>query len=60
MRSFYEIFSFIDLPDIEILDVGASAIDGEPIYHNLKKINRAFIYGFEPNINEYKKNTKCS
>jgi len=51
--SFYEIFSFLDLPDINILDVGASPIDGQPPYQSLKDINRARIYGFEPNIKQY-------
>lgn len=51
--SFYEIFSFLDLPDINILDVGASPIDGKPPYQSLKDINRARIYGFEPNIEQY-------
>jgi FkbM family methyltransferase len=51
--SFYEIFSFLDLPDINIVDVGASPIDGKPPYQSLKDINRARIYGFEPNIEQY-------
>lgn len=53
--SFYEIFSLIELPDIKILDVGASAIDGNPPYHHIKQINKAIIYGFEPNPKEYEK-----
>ncbi|PHV62812.1 FkbM family methyltransferase [Cyanobacterium aponinum UTEX 3221] len=53
--SFYEIFSFLELPDIKILDVGASCIDGDPPYHKLKQSDKAIIYGFEPSPEEYKK-----
>ncbi|WP_017293783.1 FkbM family methyltransferase [Geminocystis herdmanii] len=55
--SFYELFSFMELPDIKILDVGASAIDGDPPYHNIKQIDKAIIYGFEPSPKEYEKLT---
>lgn len=58
--SFYEIFSFIELPDIKILDVGASAIDGKPPYHNIKQIDKTIIYGFEPSPEEYEKLNKKS
>lgn len=51
--SFYEIFSFLDLPDINILDIGASPIDGKLAYQCLKDINKARIYGFEPNLEQY-------
>lgn len=51
--SFYEIFSFLELPDINILDVGASPIDGNPPYQKLKDLNKARIYGFEPNPEQY-------
>ena len=53
--SFYKIFSFVELPDIYVVDVGASAIDGNPPYYNIKKIDRAIIYGFEPSPKEYKR-----
>ncbi|WP_342597093.1 FkbM family methyltransferase [Cyanobacterium aponinum UTEX 3222] len=53
--SFYEIFSFLELPDIKILDVGASNIDGDPPYYKLQKADKAIIYGFEPSPQEYKK-----
>jgi len=55
MESFYNIFSFLELPNIKILDVGASIVDGEPPYHNLKKTGRSTIYGFEPSPEEYEK-----
>lgn len=58
MTSFYEIFSFMELPHIKILDVGASAIDGNPPYYNLKQNNKAIIYGCEPSPEEYEKLTK--
>lgn len=55
MESLYDIFSFLELPNIDILDVGASTVDGDPPYHNLKKTGRSRIYGFEPSPEEYKK-----
>lgn len=55
MESLYDIFSFLELPNIDILDVGASTVDGEPPYHNLKKTGRSKIYGLEPSPEEYQK-----
>ena len=39
---------FDDLPEIEIVDVGASAIDGPPHYQRLIDVGKAHVVGFEP------------
>jgi FkbM family methyltransferase len=44
---------FGDLPSIDIVDVGASAIDGQPPYQRLLEINKARVVGFEPSPVEY-------
>jgi FkbM family methyltransferase len=46
-------FSFLDIfpntPDVHIVDVGASPIEGEPVYHSVLKQGGYRLTGFEPN-----------
>lgn len=52
-NSLYNIFDCIDLPDINIVDIGASPIDGNPPYQNLIDIDKAKVIGFEPSPEQY-------
>lgn len=45
--SLFDIFD--DIPTIDIVDVGASPIDGQPPYQPLFNCEKAKIVGFEPN-----------
>jgi FkbM family methyltransferase len=47
MFQFCELFD--DIPDIHIVDVGASPIEGEPIYKNILDQGGYRLTGFEPN-----------
>ena len=49
--SIYELFN--DIPIIEVVDIGASPIDGEPPYNCLLPMNRARLLGFEPNPEQF-------
>ena len=44
---------FDDLPIIDVVDVGASPIDGEPPYQPLLNLGKARVVGFEPNQEQY-------
>ncbi|MGI0487989.1 FkbM family methyltransferase [Pantanalinema rosaneae CENA516] len=46
---------FTDIPPIDVVDVGASPIDGEPPYQALLSIGKARVVSFEPNPEEYQK-----
>lgn len=46
---------FADIPTIDVVDVGASPIDGDPPYHPLMSIEKARVVCFEPNLEEYQK-----
>jgi FkbM family methyltransferase len=50
--SIYELFD--DIPFIEVVDIGASPIDGEPPYNCLLPLNRGRVIGFEPNPEQYR------
>lgn len=50
--SIYEIFD--DIPTIDVVDIGASLIDGEPPYQALVDSKKANVVGFEPNPEQYK------
>ncbi len=39
---------FSDLPELKLLDIGASPIDGDPPYKNVFDSGRADLVGFEP------------
>ena len=39
---------FDDIPVVRVVDVGASPIDGTPIYEPLRESNGADVVGFEP------------
>ncbi len=52
-NSLYNIFDYIDLPDINIVDIGASPIDGTPPYQKLIDIEKANVIGFEPSPEQY-------
>lgn len=49
--SLYELFE--DAPSINVVDVGASPIDGEPPYQRLVDRGKALVIGFEPNPEQY-------
>ncbi len=44
---------FNDLPPIQIVDVGASPIDGPPPYQRLIDLGKAHVVGFEPDAEQY-------
>lgn len=44
---------FDDLPAIDVVDVGASPIDGSPPYQPLVEQGKARVIGFEPNLEQY-------
>lgn len=46
---------FTDIPTIDVVDVGASPIDGDPPYQPLMSIEKARVVCFEPNLEEYQK-----
>lgn len=52
MFQFRELFD--DTPDIHIVDVGASPIEGEPIYKNVLEQGGYRLTGFEPNPDMFK------
>lgn len=52
MFQFRELFN--DIPDIHIVDVGASPIEGEPIYKNILEQGGYRLTGFEPNPHMFK------
>ncbi len=49
--SLFDIFD--DLPVINVVDIGASPIDGEPPYQQLINQNQARVIGFEPNPDQF-------
>ena len=49
--SIYDLFD--DIPLIDVVDIGASPIDGQPPYQTLMDQGRANIIGFEPNPAQY-------
>jgi FkbM family methyltransferase len=51
--SLYHLFDYLELPDISIVDIGASPIDGTPPYQKLIDLDRANVIGFEPNPEQY-------
>ena len=44
-----------DLPHVKIVDVGASDIDGEPIFNTLRATGQAEVVGFEPSPKQYQR-----
>lgn len=50
--SIYDLFD--DIPFIEVVDIGASPIDGDPPYNCLLPLKRARVIGFEPNPEQYR------
>jgi len=46
---------FDDIPVVSVIDVGASPIDGLPIYEPLRESGAAKILGFEPSTEQYEK-----
>jgi len=46
---------FDDIPVVRVVDVGASPIDGAPIYESLRKSDGADVVGFEPSQEQYKR-----
>ena len=44
---------FNDLPPIQIVDIGASPIDGQPPYQRLIDVGKAHVVGFEPDVEQY-------
>lgn len=53
-NSLYKLFDYMDLPDINIIDIGASPIDGTPPYQKLIDIDKGNVIGFEPSLEQYK------
>jgi len=51
--SFRELFD--DIPDIHIVDIGASPIEGKPIYQPILEQGGYRLTGFEPNPHMYEK-----
>ena len=39
---------FDDLPKISVVDIGASALDGQPPWQRLRDVGKASVVGFEP------------
>ena len=46
---------FQDIPRIRVVDVGASPIDGAPIYEPLREAGAAEVVGFEPSSEQYQR-----
>ncbi len=46
---------FQDIPLIHVVDIGASPIDGEPIYEPLRASGGAYVVGFEPAREQYER-----
>ena len=46
---------FSDLPNVHVVDVGASPIDGAPIYEPLRERGAATVVGFEPAQDQYQR-----
>ncbi|MEM9274304.1 MAG: tetratricopeptide repeat protein [Cyanobacteria bacterium P01_F01_bin.143] len=51
--SLFDLFN--DIPLIDIVNIGASQLDGEEPYQKLIDINKARLVGFEPNPEQYNK-----
>ena len=45
---------FHDLPDLKLLDIGASPIDGDPPYQSVFDSGKADLVGFEPDPDQFK------
>jgi FkbM family methyltransferase len=55
IRMSFSIFDlFDDIHTIDVVDIGASPIDGLPPYQRLIELNKANVIGFEPNPWQYK------
>lgn len=46
---------FEDIPRVRVVDVGASPIDGAPIYEPLREHGGAEVIGFEPSSDQYQR-----
>jgi FkbM family methyltransferase len=46
---------FKDIPRVRVVDVGASPIDGAPIYEPLREHGGAEVIGFEPSSDQYER-----
>jgi FkbM family methyltransferase len=46
---------FEDLPVVQVVDIGASPFDGEPIFDALRAAGGAEVLGFEPSPDQYEK-----
>jgi FkbM family methyltransferase len=44
---------FPELPDVRVVDIGASPIDGEPPYQALLRADKIDLVGFEPNEKQF-------
>ncbi len=44
---------FPELPDIQVVDVGASPIDGDPPYQPLLRMDKVDLVGFEPDEKQF-------
>ncbi len=44
---------FPNLPDVRVVDVGASPIDGKPPYASLRSVNKMDLVAFEPDARQF-------
>jgi FkbM family methyltransferase len=47
------LLSFPELPDVKVIDIGASPIDGDPPYQALRAANKMDLVAFEPDDTQF-------